>query len=115
MCRVRPSNFGATGFWLLAQPLGAKAPPTGEAAAPLHWWQLLLWEGLQPREPAAGRQRAWQLPMQVARRAPLRHMSLSFVTSCRLAWRANAANALLLQLCEVGFDALYRPSPLHHD
>src|SRR5690625_914417 len=36
----------------LRPALGAQAPPTGEAAAPLHWWQFLLWEGLEPREAA---------------------------------------------------------------
>src|SRR5690625_4818149 len=55
---ARPSNFGANGYWLLSQPLGAKAPPTGEVGSLSKLVAaILLWEGLQPREPAAGRPR----------------------------------------------------------
>src|SRR5690625_2032751 len=65
---VRPFNFGAIGFWLLAQPLGAKAPPTGEAGSLSELVAaILLWEGLQPREPAAGRPRQALLQLSDSR------------------------------------------------
>src|SRR5690625_1691125 len=65
---VRPFNFGAIGFWLLSQPLGAEAPPTGEAGSLSKLVAaILLWEGLQPREPAAGRPRQALLQLSDSR------------------------------------------------
>src|SRR5690625_1911075 len=64
----RPSSFGANGGWLLSQPLGADAPPTGEAGSLSKLVAaILLWEGLQPREPATGRPRQALLQLSDSR------------------------------------------------